>query len=159
MTVARTLETMMKIYVNRVPVEGMHEDATYDPKTLGIDRFDVRLEEPISLSSFITKAKRELVVQADIRARVGFSCARCLQEFQRPIQTAAILSYEVGPTDIVDITEDVRQEILLAYPMIPVCQEGCKGLCPVCGQNLNVAACVHTSAERNSHGPSETETL
>ena len=143
MSAGFTLDTAMKIYVNRVPVEGMHEETTYDPNALNVERFDVRLEEPINLSSFIMKAARELVVQAEIRGRIGFSCARCLQEFERPLHAAATLSYEVGPTDVVDITDDVRQEIMLAYPMIPICQEGCKGLCPVCGQNLNVAACPH----------------
>ena len=140
---AMTRDAAMKIYVNRVPAEGMQEEMIYDPKTLDIERFDVRLEEPINLSSFIMKAERELVVQAEIRGRIGLSCARCLQEFEQPLHAAATLSYEVGPTDVVDITDDVRQEIMLAYPMIPVCQEGCKGLCPVCGQNLNVAACPH----------------
>ena len=45
--------------------------------------------------------------------------------------------------DVVDITDDVRQEIMLAYPMIPVCRPDCKGLCSVCGQNLNAGPCQH----------------
>jgi uncharacterized protein len=49
----------------------------------------------------------------------------------------------VAPTDVVDITDDIRQEIILAYPMIPICQQNCKGLCPVCGQNLNQEILPH----------------
>ncbi|MBI2174769.1 MAG: DUF177 domain-containing protein [Candidatus Omnitrophica bacterium] len=62
------------------------------------------------------------------------------------LDVKAMSSYHVAPTDVVDITDDVRQEIILAYPMIPVCREDCKGLCISCGQNLNVAACSHQMA-------------
>ncbi|MBN1225748.1 MAG: DUF177 domain-containing protein, partial [Deltaproteobacteria bacterium] len=43
---------------------------------------------------------------------------------------------------IIDLTEVVREQILLAVPMIPICKEDCKGLCPYCGQNLNQCKCV-----------------
>ena len=133
----------MKINVNRIPFEGLHKQAIYDPKALDVDRFDVHIEEPIHLASFITKADREMVVQADIRGVLQLHCARCLTPFERPLATEAMLSYQVAPTDIVDITEDIRQEVILAYPMIPLCQDDCKGLCSVCGQNLNVTSCPH----------------
>ena len=60
-----------------------------------------------------------------------------------PINTDAVFSYKAQLTDVVDITEDVRQEIILAYPMVPVCQPQCKGLCIECGQNLNLGSCPH----------------
>ena len=134
---------LMKIYVNRIPHDGLREETTYDPKALDIDRFDVHLNAPIQLSSFITRADRELVVDASMHCALQLNCARCLHTFERTLETTALLTYEVAPTDIIDITEDVRQEILLAYPMVPLCQPACKGLCAVCGQNLNVAMCAH----------------
>ncbi len=134
----------MKITVNRIPFEGLREEGTYDPDALDLERFDIHSEDAVAVSAFFTRAAREVVVLADIRCVVRLSCGRCLESFERPIQTSATLSYEiVQPTDVIDITEDVRQEIILAYPMIPVCREACKGLCPQCGQNLNVATCPH----------------
>ena len=127
----------MKIHVNRIPAEGLQEDASYDPKLLDLERVDVRLEEPVTVSARITKAERTVVVQADIRCRLMLSCARCLSTFESPLQTNAILAYQAAPSDILDITEDIRQEIMLVYPMIPLCREACKGLCRVCGQDLN----------------------
>lgn len=41
----------------------------------------------------------------------------------------------------VDLDPIVREQILLALPSYPVCSEGCKGLCPVCGANLNDREC------------------
>jgi len=133
----------MKIHVNRIPFEGLHEEAAYDPKTLDLERFDVHLEEPITVSSFITRADQEIVVLAQIRGVLRLCCARCLEVFHSPLQTSATLSYQVKPTDVVDITEDIRQEIILTFPMIPVCRPACRGLCRLCGQNLNVAPCQH----------------
>ena len=133
----------MKIYVNQVPAEGLRNHSVYDPSTLDMDRFDVHFREPFEVEAFIMKADQELVVSVEIRAPVHLLCARCLEEFLSVISTDAVLSYKVQPTDVVDITEDVRQEIILAYPMIPICQPDCKGLCSSCGQNLNLGSCSH----------------
>jgi uncharacterized protein len=42
---------------------------------------------------------------------------------------------------VVDLDPILREQILLALPGYPVCTEGCKGLCPVCGANLNDREC------------------
>ena len=42
---------------------------------------------------------------------------------------------------VIDLDPIVREQVLLALPAYPVCNEGCKGLCPVCGANLNEREC------------------
>ena len=140
----------MKITVSRIPEEGLREHATYDPTGLDMDRIDIHLSEPFEVDAFIARADRELVVKADIRVPTRLSCARCLEEFTSVITTDAVFTYKVQPTDVVDITDDVRQEIILAYPMIPMCQPTCKGLCSACGQNLNLGSCSHHLGEGQS---------
>jgi uncharacterized protein len=137
----------MKIHVNRIPAEGLRSHATYDPSTMDMDRSDVRLSEPFEVDAFMTKADQELVVDVDIRCPLRLSCARCLEGFSWVVATDALFSYTVQPTDVVDITDDVRQEIVLAYPMTPLCRPDCKGLCSSCGQNLNIAPCSHQATE------------
>ena len=137
------LDHAMKIYVNRIPDKGMREETAYDPSALDAERDDIRLDAPVTVSSFVVKTEGELVVQADIQARAQMSCARCLESFDVPLQASATLSYPVALTDVIDITEDIRQELMLAYPMVPVCQPDCRGLCTACGQNLNVGTCNH----------------
>ena len=135
----------MKIDVSKVPAEGMRHHASYDPAALDMDRFDVHLHDAFEVEAFIMKADHELVVNVDITAPLRLTCARCLAEFVHTETANALFSYAVRPTDTVDITDDVRQEIMLGYPMIPMCGADCKGLCSVCGHNLNIAACVHQS--------------
>ena len=138
----------MKIYVNRVPEEGLKQHAAYDPKTLDMDRGDIHLVEPFEMDAVITKADRELVVVAAIRCPAQTICGRCLVEFTLTLTPETLFSYKIQAADVVDITEDVRQEIILAYPMVPLCRPDCKGLCAVCGQNLNERLCGHVELER-----------
>ena len=138
----------MKIHVSRVPAEGLRGHATYDPSTMDMERDDIHLDQPFEADVVINKADRELVVDANIRCTVRLSCARCLEDFNSALKAKALFSYAVQPTDVIDITEDVRQEVILAYPMIPICRPGCKGLCQLCGQNLNTVMCSHAVSER-----------
>ena len=133
----------MKIHVNRVPEEGLREHATYDPAAMDMGRDDIHLTEPFVVDVFVTKVDQELVVRAAIRCPLHLDCARCLEAFASMVTTDAVFSYKVHSAEIVDITDDVRQEIILTYPMIPICRPDCHGLCSVCGQNLNLSPCRH----------------
>jgi uncharacterized protein len=42
---------------------------------------------------------------------------------------------------VIDLDPMVREQVLLALPAYPVCKDDCKGLCPVCGANLNDREC------------------
>lgn len=141
---------LMKIHVNRVPAEGLREHVTYDPAPLDMERDDVHLPKPFEVDAFMTKAAQELVVAVDIRCPLHLVCSRCLEEFDAAVMTKALFTHRVRPTDVVDITEDVRQEIILAYPMFPVCRPDCKGLCSACGQNLNAGSCGHQASGARS---------
>lgn len=143
----------MKIHVNRIPEEGLQQRATYDPSLLDMDRPDIHLREPFAIDAMLVLADKELVVHADIRCSVHLTCARCLDEFSQELTPKAIFSYHVHPTDVIDITDDVRQEIILAYPMVPLCRPDCKGLCSRCGNNLNHARCAHDATEDDRADP------
>jgi len=43
--------------------------------------------------------------------------------------------------DEIDIGEIVKEQVLLAVPMKPLCDSGCKGICPECGRDLSEGAC------------------
>ncbi len=82
-----------------------------------------------------------------------FACDRCLElstehpvyeysEEYRPAEE----DVEDGPEncfhgDVIDITDMIRDTLLAAQPLHNVCRSDCKGLCPVCGANLNQGEC------------------
>lgn len=90
------------------------------------------------------------------------SCTRCLELFELPmhitleerffptvdvvtgIALPPINEDDVFPIDdhhLVDLTEAIRQQILLNLPMVTLCKPDCAGLCVQCGQNLNLGSC------------------
>jgi uncharacterized protein len=61
----------------------------------------------------------------------------------RPPRTFAAdeVNEETYSGKVIDLDPAVREQLLLALPGYPVCEDGCKGLCPMCGVNLNEREC------------------
>ena len=93
------------------------------------------------------------MLEAQLTAVVQRTCSRCLQEFTAETSAFVVEKYypvgSVGVesdayvcnTDIVDITEPLRESLLLAEPLRVLCKEDCLGICPVCGADRNVRPC------------------
>jgi uncharacterized protein len=60
---------------------------------------------------------------------------------QAPYDPAEVQIIPQGAS-VLDLTEDVRQTILLSVPLKLLCSETCAGLCPRCGANLNTEVCT-----------------
>lgn len=58
--------------------------------------------------------------------------------FELPGEDLEVLE-QAGPE--IDLGEAMVDQVVLALPQKPLCQENCRGLCPECGQDLNVASC------------------
>lgn len=81
-------------------------------------------------------------------------CDRCLTELTRRQQMkfshTVVLSlnredndeFIVVPDGTLDLAELATTDILLELPTSTVCDQGCKGLCPICGKNLNEGECA-----------------
>jgi uncharacterized protein len=51
------------------------------------------------------------------------------------------LSTAFYENDEIDLGQLMREQFYLSVPMKPLCQDDCRGLCPVCGTNLNRGTC------------------
>ncbi|MFA5044095.1 MAG: DUF177 domain-containing protein [Kiritimatiellia bacterium] len=80
------------------------------------------------------------VLEVDFRGR----CARCGEEIVRTVRDGAFTnSYPLSAAnELIDLTADIREAILLALPMNFLCSEECRGVCLQCGANLNKAPCA-----------------
>lgn len=102
-----------------------------------------------------TRTPQGILLQADLLAQVNLECVRCLTEFkqglhveftelyafsQRYATDSGLIMPESG---IIDLTPVLRDYILLEIPISPLCRPDCKGLCPICGNNLNESTCHH----------------
>ncbi len=103
----------------------------------------------------ITRTAQGLLVQVQAHARVLLECSRCLDDFSEEINTGFTDLYAFSPKTVsesglllpetgqLDLSPPLRDELLLAFPTSPICRPGCKGLCPVCGDNQNEKTCHH----------------
>ena len=133
----------MKIYVDRIPEEGLEIIEQLDPYTVLSD-FDSQsavVIKPIDVKAKVIKVAKEVVIDVTLEAPVEYTCSRCLAKFQNSLKKKFSISYEVKQGDVLEVDEDIRQEIILDYPMKIVCKPDCKGLCVNCGQNLNITEC------------------
>ena len=113
----------------------------------------------------------------DFTATQVVECGRCLETFNLRLHTEfeEIFTFhnrplsedeQVIPEDgFIDFEPLIRDYLLLEMPINPVCQPDCRGLCNVCGQNLNEEECVHvvvknaSTAEPHNHSYSDANAL
>ena len=129
---------------------------------LSLSAFESRLGDyPILEKSPITlhianQENKRLLIQGDVDVKLGISCGRCLEEVPTPIHFRVdktlsitddgIIDEDMEETDYLigfelDVDKLVYAEILVNWPMRVLCKDDCKGICKVCGMNLNKGAC------------------
>lgn len=103
--------------------------------------FDVRT--PIRYRLLAELLPRELVVRGSLACRVASDCGRCGKRVDLEVRVPDFLRVREYRelTEAIDLTPDMREDIILAFPNYPVCSSGCRGLCPQCGANWNETTC------------------
>lgn len=112
----------------------------------------------------VEKGINALITKSEID--LEFTCGKCLGPFTNKIKIEkAERTFLIHPPELVedpddlflvdnkakkiDITEMLRQEIILHFPPLLVCSKGCKGLCGNCGHNLNKSKCNCDLSSKN----------
>ena len=136
----------MKIKINDIPAEGVTVSEDVDAKAMGLDTQELKFAGPVQVAAAFSRERDTVLVDVAVKGATEQICGRCLEAYTQPYEDQFYLDYEVREDPVLDITDDVRQEILLSYPVLFLCKEECKGLCPKCGTNLNERSCEHASS-------------
>ncbi len=147
----------MKININEIPEVGLVLEEVYEHNSLDIDREDIKASEPLYVRAEVTEEKGEVSAKIKVRTKLTLICARCLVEFEYSFLKDYHFSYKSSNGPILDITNDLREEIILGYPLKPLCREDCKGLCSICGGNLNESECGCDRSSQEKTGLAEVE--
>lgn len=127
-------------------------DVELDIKSFTYNSENYTVLEPLTLSGNLFMDNNIISLNAELKGTIELVCSRCLQKFPYPIdlkiderftddlenrddEVIFINNYEV------DINEIVENNIILSLPIKKLCREDCKGLCPICGTNLNISTC------------------
>ena len=142
----------MKIYLNQIPKTGLSATEKVDASPYGLDTEEVSIVTPLELSYHVVCEEENVLIQMSIRCTTRLICSRCLSAYEAPFGKDMEWIQPVGKATLIDVTDDLRQEILVEYPVKPLCQEGCKGICAGCGQNLNEATCSCKTQRKTQNG-------
>lgn len=109
-----------------------------------------------------TRVQGGILVEGEVEAEVHVECVRCLEPFSL---TAALdleevvglggrprpgVTYYVTEEGWFDLSPVLREQAWVAVPMKPLCRTDCRGLCPECGESLNVGDCGCSREQANS---------
>jgi uncharacterized protein len=147
----------MIIRVSELPDDGLSIDETalagspYTDPAWHLERLELRVD----------KDGDEVDIRGEVRASVPQLCARCAEGITSRVTADVDLRFapkparvddaELGRDDLdtdfyvddqIDLARVLENETTLALPMKPLCDPGCRGLCPVCGADRNQSPCA-----------------
>ena len=123
---------------------------------------DVKLEKPVNIAGGIYLTDDGVYLNSKITYEYIESCARCLTEFSEKDENVLsakiieksnqqteeneddddeIIIYYDSKNSELEIEEAILASIDLSLPMASICGENCKGLCTICGVDLNQESC------------------
>jgi uncharacterized protein len=134
---------MFTIEIPKLNPDGEWFEGEVPVSSLEVAGGNVRLEQPIRYRMWAQSVSGRLVVKGAWTLDLRLECGRCADFFSTTLGDSSFLrDYEIsGGVETVDVTPDIREDVLLALPAYPVCGEACRGLCPTCGKNLNGGPC------------------
>ncbi len=137
-----------------------------DEMNYELGEHEFSLPEGLDYDVVLTNAGEGILVTGIVRGRVVGTCDRCLEQaefdlagevdeyylFKAPSETGSLGEDEddvdfalVGDDHTIDLTEALESAVLMDTPFVVLCREDCRGLCTVCGENLNEHDCGHAA--------------
>jgi len=158
---------MLTLKLDEIPEEELKLKWKEDRVSLlayleNLSKVNFDFETPLQSEVQIHKVGRSVLIKGSVQTHLRLQCVRCLKEFSYPLSsifeltlyplkgTAFAEETELGEKEIessffqegeINLSEIACEQIFLEIPYQPLCHEGCKGLCSVCGQDLNLSSC------------------
>jgi len=163
----------LQITISNIPEEGL--DLRFSRSGEWFCRFlpggdDCGLHvRKIDVRCLVEKVLKNVSIKGRIVAGGELECCRCLEPFDFPVEiefkyiltpaedleaelelASEDLEYGHYTGDEIDLGQLIVEQIILEVPIKPLCDDACKGLCPICGVNLNRATCDHKAQEEST---------
>jgi len=167
---------MFTLKLDEIPEEGLELEWKEERTSLlaylkDLSRIDFDFETPLRSEAKIKKASGLVFISGKVQTILRLQCVRCLKEFSYPLSTTFELTLhplkeapseeerELGSEEMelnffeggeVHLSEIACEQVFLEIPYQPLCQEECKGLCSICGKDLNLSICNCVKEELKS---------
>ena len=154
------LDSRLKNPGDTIPLAGHLDEAGYS-----LGDHDFTLPDGIDYDLVLTNAGEGILATGLLNAHVVGTCDRCLEEaefdvagevdeyflFEEPAEDQMgddedEMDFSLVSSDgTIDLAEPLNAALLMETPFVVLCRPDCKGLCPVCGANLNETDCGHAA--------------
>ncbi|QHI69586.1 YceD family protein [Tichowtungia aerotolerans] len=134
----------MIIRLDDLPEQGRTFEGEESPEVMALEQSaEFHPAGPLYYDLYAQLVDGMLIVRGKVSAEMKGCCARCTQIFSTTVADSGFLRdySDLQGLEVVDVTEDLREAILLNLPHFPLCDESCRGLCPQCGKDLNEGPC------------------
>lgn len=132
-------------------------------RDLDFGKEDFHLLDKLDASIVAIKNRNNIELRINLDYTLELTCSRCLEGFKRSFTEEGVYYLKAGEEPLeeekflleediytlyyaipeIDTIPLIREMVILSLPMKPLCSPDCKGLCPVCGANLNKRDCGH----------------
>ncbi len=154
----------MKVIISEIPEEGLELELK---ERISPDE-SIKISSPVHASLRFDKKGPEVIVTGDASGEAEFQCSRCLKTFNMNMDSHIDVVYHPSAeinkeehyelkgdeldtgfykNDTLDTEDILKEQLMLNVPVKPLCSEGCKGLCPKCGADLNITQCNCAASE------------
>ena len=160
----------MKLRVSNISESGVHIKALEEPEwlvnlpELCSEGEGIRFLSKIGIDLQVTRVLKEVTVTGNVQLSIQTSCSRCVEPVR--IELSPYVSLVLSPADKIsdedddlehetyrddeiDLSNYLMEQIAISLPIKVVCNEDCKGLCAICGTNLNQETCTCESEKVN----------
>ncbi|UCF90080.1 MAG: DUF177 domain-containing protein [Desulfobacterales bacterium] len=161
----------MRIHFDQLKESGLSLEFEEQPEFFPVLKEMIESGECVFLAPIKTRLQAvriaELVeVEGSVETTVRLTCSRCLKRFKTPLHSQFALTYTKAPPavpqaadgqeielsaadmgmvhfkgEVINLQDSLQEQLVLAFPLRPLCRETCKGLCPRCGADLNTSPC------------------
>ncbi|HWN35724.1 MAG TPA: YceD family protein [Pseudonocardia sp.] len=130
------------------------------PAGIGLEVIGIPVGAPIDLELRLESASEGVFVSGTAHAELVGECSRCLEPIadEVTVRLGELFAYPDTATvattdedeisrvvdDLIDTEQMVRDVVVLELPLVPLCQEDCRGLCPECGERWADLAPEHS---------------
>ncbi len=150
----------MIIDIDRLPHDGLEVSKDFDFFSTDLVEENTVFLEPVHADLTVKKVDEEIFIPGRITTRLSFICSRCLSPFEFKVDCRFDLVYlpeelemakdQLDEEDMnylyfysrkIDLKDVVLEQLNLTFPLRPLCESDCQGICPVCGKIIKEGDC------------------
>ena len=136
--------TALQFPTANIPPDGTTHEGEITFQALAIDPEDrFAFPSPLHFVLHLSVVDDDVLVAGKLSGVIAVMCDRCTDNTPCEVAVGDVFHrYENVVGEVIDLTDAVREDILLAFPQSFLCSDACRGLCPSCGCNLNRERCT-----------------